>query len=31
MGRAQAIVIDQDSGAFIAGSDARGEGLAAGW
>jgi gamma-glutamyltranspeptidase/glutathione hydrolase len=31
MGRAQAIVIDPDSGAFIAGSDARGEGLAAGW
>ncbi len=31
MGRAQAIVIDPDSGAFIAGSDARGEGMAAGW
>jgi gamma-glutamyltranspeptidase/glutathione hydrolase len=31
MGRAQAIVIDPESGAFIAGSDSRGEGLAAGW
>jgi gamma-glutamyltranspeptidase/glutathione hydrolase len=31
MGRAQAILIDPDSGAFIAGSDSRGEGLAAGW
>ena len=31
MGRAQAIVIDPKSGAFIAGSDARGEGSAAGW
>jgi gamma-glutamyltranspeptidase/glutathione hydrolase len=31
MGRAQAIVIHPDSGAFIGGSDSRGEGLAAGW
>jgi gamma-glutamyltranspeptidase/glutathione hydrolase len=31
MGRAQAIVINPESGAFIAGSDSRGEGLAAGW
>jgi gamma-glutamyltranspeptidase/glutathione hydrolase len=31
MGRAQVIVIDPESGAFIAGSDSRGEGLAAGW
>lgn len=31
MGRAQAIVIDPDSGAFIGGSDARGEGMASGW
>ncbi len=31
MGRAQAIVIDPASGAFIGGSDSRGEGLAAGW
>jgi gamma-glutamyltranspeptidase/glutathione hydrolase len=31
MGRAQAIVIDPASGAMIAGSDARGEGAAAGW
>ena len=31
MGRAQAIVIDPASGAFIAGSDSRGEGSAAGW
>ena len=31
MGRAQAIVIDPQSGAFIAGSDSRGEGSAAGW
>ncbi len=31
MGRAQAIVIDPASGAIIAGSDARGEGAAAGW
>lgn len=31
MGRAQAIVIDPATGAFIGGSDARGEGLAAGW
>jgi gamma-glutamyltranspeptidase/glutathione hydrolase len=31
MGRAQAIVIDPHSGAFVAGSDSRGEGLAAGW
>lgn len=31
MGRAQAIVIDADSGAYIGGSDMRGDGLAAGW
>jgi gamma-glutamyltranspeptidase/glutathione hydrolase len=31
MGRAQAIIIDPQSGAFIGGSDSRGEGLAAGW
>jgi gamma-glutamyltranspeptidase/glutathione hydrolase len=31
MGRAQAIVVDSASGALIAGSDSRGEGLAAGW
>ncbi len=31
MGRAQAIVIDRESGAMIGGSDSRGEGLAAGW
>jgi gamma-glutamyltranspeptidase/glutathione hydrolase len=31
MGRAQAIVIDPATGAMIAGSDARGEGAAAGW
>lgn len=31
MGRAQAIVIDPESGALIGGSDTRGEGLAAGW
>jgi gamma-glutamyltranspeptidase/glutathione hydrolase len=31
MGRAQAIVIDPVSGALIGGSDARGEGSAAGW
>ena len=31
MGRAQAIVIDPESGALIGGSDARGEGAAAGW
>lgn len=31
MGRAQAIVIDPDSGALIGGSDSRGEGSAAGW
>ena len=31
MGRAQAIVIDPASGVMIAGSDARGEGAAAGW
>jgi gamma-glutamyltranspeptidase/glutathione hydrolase len=31
MGRAQAIVIDPDSGAYIGGSDSRGEGAAAGW
>lgn len=31
MGRAQAIVIDPVSGALIGGSDARGEGAAAGW
>lgn len=31
MGRAQAIVFDQRSGALIGGSDSRGEGLAAGW
>jgi gamma-glutamyltranspeptidase/glutathione hydrolase len=30
-GRAQAIVIDPESGAFIGGSDSRGEGGAAGW
>lgn len=31
MGRAQAIVVDPDSGALIGGSDSRGEGSAAGW
>lgn len=31
MGRAQAIVIDRESGALIGGSDSRGEGAAAGW
>lgn len=31
MGRAQAILIDRASGAFIGGSDSRGEGAAAGW
>jgi gamma-glutamyltranspeptidase/glutathione hydrolase len=31
MGRAQAIVLDPQSGVLIGGSDARGEGLAAGW
>ncbi len=31
MGRAQAIVIDPESGALIGGSDTRGEGAAAGW
>jgi gamma-glutamyltranspeptidase/glutathione hydrolase len=31
MGRAQAIVIDPSTGVMIAGSDARGEGAAAGW
>jgi gamma-glutamyltranspeptidase/glutathione hydrolase len=31
MGRAQAIVIDPATGVMIAGSDARGEGTAAGW
>jgi gamma-glutamyltranspeptidase/glutathione hydrolase len=31
MGRAQAIVLDPESGALIGGSDARGEGGAAGW
>jgi gamma-glutamyltranspeptidase/glutathione hydrolase len=31
MGRPQAIVIDPESGAFIGGSDSRGEGGAAGW
>jgi gamma-glutamyltranspeptidase / glutathione hydrolase len=31
MGRAQAIVIDPKTGAFAGGSDARGEGAAAGW
>jgi gamma-glutamyltranspeptidase/glutathione hydrolase len=30
-GRPQAIAIDRESGALIGGSDARGEGLAAGW
>jgi gamma-glutamyltranspeptidase/glutathione hydrolase len=31
MGRAQAIVIDPESGVLIGGSDARGEGAVAGW
>jgi gamma-glutamyltranspeptidase/glutathione hydrolase len=31
MGRAQAIVIDPASGAYIGGSDSRGEGAASGW
>jgi len=31
MGRAQAIVIDRESGVLIGGSDSRGEGAAAGW
>lgn len=31
MGRAQAIVVDPESGVLIGGSDARGEGVAAGW
>ncbi len=31
MGRAQAILIDPESGALIGGSDSRGEGAAAGW
>ena len=31
MGRAQAIVLDQATGAMIAGSDSRGEGAACGW
>jgi gamma-glutamyltranspeptidase/glutathione hydrolase len=31
MGRAQAIVIDPESGSLIGGSDTRGEGAAAGW
>jgi gamma-glutamyltranspeptidase/glutathione hydrolase len=31
MGRAQAIVLDAESGAFVGGSDSRGEGGAAGW
>lgn len=31
MGRAQAVVIDPESGALIGGSDTRGEGAAAGW
>jgi gamma-glutamyltranspeptidase / glutathione hydrolase len=30
-GRAQCIVVDPESGAFIGGSDTRGEGEAAGW
>ena len=31
MGRAQAIVIDPATGVMVGGTDARGEGAAAGW